>query len=714
MVGRRSVWYGVVIGLAILGMLPACGGDGENSGGGSSQTDAVNLDLSNIGNSDLVLSDTSAATDSTDSSSKNDVPDSALPDLNSEMDVATTDSVVTLDVDLPDVDESTDGSIAEPHLDIATTDDVSEPADVAVVPDSENDIGQPVAWPVINEIVCSPVSGEDWIELFILGTGSVLLSDYTLVDAGIDHIPAALPAITVNAGDYVVVWAMDDAPADGSPYVPFKLGKDDSVTLASAEEIIDSLSWVDGDAPAGTSYGRYPDGTGGFQTLAPTPGLPNVLLNAPPLTDPFPKDQVLTIQLDMEQSDWNALLADPLAEVYYPATLHYGGITVENVAIRTKGNSSLNSLATGPSHRYSFKIDVNEYVSGQKILGLKKFVLNNGFKDPSLLRETLAYELAREANLPAPRTAFADVTVAGEHLGVYTLVEVVDSDFIDNWFDNNDGDLFKPEPPAGNLGWSGSNAASYPNIGLETNEDTSDYSALINFLNVLNNGPAANYPTVLDITNALTYIAVQTILVNLDSLLGPGHNYYLYEQDGVFSLISWDTNEAFGNFKCSCSATDLIHFKIDEPTCGAPTTKPLIGKLLANTPYHTQYRGILTDIVDDLFTEAGMNQRIDTYADLIRPYVQKDTAKFFTTAEFEANLTADVVKGQVTTFGLKNFVKQRRAALVAQLSGTSPATNGGKGACLSSGGGGGGGKCPDGICDAAEKQNPNLCPQDCL
>lgn len=710
MVGNIRIWRGRGIGLGVVLALMACGGD---SGEGGPSADIGGLSSLDAAVSDLVSPDSAVSDAVADLGSATDSVDAAVSDFGTESDAETADFAATdsHDNDIADVAESSDLAVA----DVSSPADMTEPTDVVVVLDTIGDTAQPVAWPVINEIVCSPISGEDWIELFILGTGSVLLSNYTLVDSGLDHLPAALPPITANAGEYIVIWAADEAPADGSPYVPFKLGKEDSVTLAMAGKTVDSVSWVDGDAPASTSYGRYPDGTGPWDMLKPTSGLPNMPLNAPPLTDPFPKDQVLTIEVEMDPADWDALLEDPLAEEYFPATLHFGGITVENVAIRTKGNSSLNSLANSPSHRYSFKIDINEYVSGQKILGLKKFVLNNGFKDPSLLRETLAYELARDAGLPAPRTAFADVTVAGEHLGVYTLIEVVDSDFIDTWFEDNDGDLFKPEPPAGNLGWAGSAPTSYPNIGLETNEDTSDYSELIAFLNVLNNGNSTNYPQVMDITNVLTYIAVQTILVNLDSLLGPGHNYYLYEQSGVFSLIPWDTNEAFGNFKCSCTATDLVQFKIDEPVCGAPATKPLIAKLLAVPQYHTQYRNILADLVATLFTEAIMAESIDAYADLIRPYVQKDTAKFYSTAEFETNLSADVVKGQFTAFGLKSFVKQRRTALLAQLSGSQTATNGGKGACLSSGGGGGGGgKCPDGICDAAEKQNPNLCPQDCL
>jgi spore coat protein CotH len=41
-------------------------------------------------------------------------------------------------------------------------------------------------------------------------------------------------------------------------------------------------------------------------------------------------------------------------------------------------------------------------------------------------------------------------------------------------------------------------------------------------------------------------MAVSTAWSNLDSYQGSlAHNYYLYEQDGVFSLLPWDYNESF-------------------------------------------------------------------------------------------------------------------------------------------------------------------------
>ncbi len=129
---------------------------------------------------------------------------------------------------------------------------------------------------VINEIVAGAVSGgSDWIELYAIGEGTVSLGDYSLVDDNPDRQAAALPALTLSAGEFFVILASSDPPEDGSDYVPFGLGSDDSVSLILDEATVDVLDWDEGAAPCGASYGRLPDGTGDGATLNPTSGAAN-------------------------------------------------------------------------------------------------------------------------------------------------------------------------------------------------------------------------------------------------------------------------------------------------------------------------------------------------------------------------------------------------------------------------------------------------------
>lgn len=629
---------------------------------------------------------------------------------------------------------STESTGGQAGIDAATL-DATTGADGGVVTPQADTVNSPTshAGLVINEVVCAPEGeGTDWIELYAAGTEPVDLGAFTLVDDNPDHEAAALPDVTLEPGEYFIVLAVDADAVVSEPSVPFKLGGDDGVWLAMDGDVVSSLDWDTDAAPEGSSWGRLPDGTTTIARLSPTPGEANVAWDgvepapSPGDCDLFPGDQVLTVVITMSDAAWQAILAEPLAEEYQEASLSIDGLTTELVAVRTKGNSSLKSVAGNPtSDRYSWKVDTNRYVDGQKVCGLKKFNLNNGMKDPSLLREHIGYGLARQLGLPTPRTAFADVTLNGQHLGLYTLVEHVDSEFIERWFDDDTGDLYKPDWPDGTLRWKGADFTDYEGISIETNEDTTDHGAFMTLLAALDQGDDDAVAASLDVDMMLRYLALNTMLVNLDSYSGNGHNYYLYEQGGVFTPIPWDLNEAFGNFSCGCDRAGIVGLLIDDPTCDPMASKPMVERVMANATYLAQYHAYLAEFIAGPFSEAAMAEAIHAAADLIRPYVEADTELFFSVADFETNLTSDVGGsggGGGAAIGLTTFVAERLASIEAQLAGLDPSSANGDGSC---GGGGGGGPpdggppdgqnslCPDGVCDAFEQDNPQACPQDC-
>ncbi|MBD91064.1 MAG: hypothetical protein CL940_12075, partial [Deltaproteobacteria bacterium] len=452
--------------------------------------------------------------------------------------------------------------------DVATSTDAGITAveDGVLVEDAAPDPGALV----INEIVARPEDGGvDWVELLVVSDTPVELSEFLLVDSNDEHTPEPVGSGTLEPGAFWVIHATGEDAIEGE--LSYKLGAADSLTLTRAGAVVDTLEWEEGEAPEGTSFGRLPDGESAGQTLKPTPGAPNEALEGPvPASTPFVTDRVMEVVIELSDAGWNAILADPLAEAYQEANIVYDGTRVDTVAVRVKGNSSLNSVANNPNtDRFSFKVDTNYYVSGQRLRGVKKLNFNNGFKDPSMIREHVGYRLATEMGLPAPRTAFIDLTIAGNHMGLYTVVEQVDSDFVDRWFDDPDGDLYKPDWPDGHLLYQGDAFEDYGGLEIKSNEDVSDHGAFLHFVDVINHGPDEELATVLDVEFMLRYMALNTALVNLDSYTGNGHNYYCYEQSGVFTVIPWDLNEAFGNFTCGCNRAGIIGFMMDEPTCGA-------------------------------------------------------------------------------------------------------------------------------------------------
>jgi len=628
--------------------------------------------------------------------------------------------------------------------------------------------------------------------------------------------------------------------------------------------------------------------------------------------DPFRSDHVAKIRIVMNDDDWQSLKNNSRAEQYVRADFWFDAEPYRNVAVRPKGMSSL--MSGRESGRMPLKVDFNFFNFAQNFRGVKKLSLNNGFSDPTFMRETIGYELFERMGLPTPRRAFADVWINDTHLGLYTIVEQVDKTFLRRNFADPEGNLYKPETPAAALNWTKADlgeeianasqssksmersnldikvggarlgdlikvlkqegmigsemlpddttssqgpfaggpggrfregpggqfpgddpnrpfaggpggrfregpggqfpggdpnrpfaggpggrfregpggqfpggdpnrpfaggpggrfregpggqfpggdpnrpfaggpggrfregpGGQFPGVdpnrpfaregrggfgggpggpfgrggnlleqmGLKTNEKVPDHSALFRLLDVLNNCPNETFPSeiekVLDVDGILRFLAVSVITVHLDNYIGMGHNYYLYEDNGKFTVVPWDLNMAFGTFGMGPNQGGVgnVDLYIDEPTTGALADKPLVARLFAHKPYLDRYHQYLEQLLKGGFAEGVIEARIDEIAELIRPFVEADELKFYSIEEFERSINEDLASGGPGGFspgmgrdrmqdrgadepggrrggpgggmnapGLKSFISQRRVSVREQLDGTRPSRN---------------------------------------
>jgi hypothetical protein len=100
------------------------------------------------------------------------------------------------------------------------------------------------------------------------------LSQWVLKDSDDAH-SFVFPSGTAIGGDARLV--VEGEGGTSSLVATFGLGKADAVRLFDVDAVpVDSIAWLDGDAPQGTSLGRCPEGRGGFVKLAvPTQGTAN-------------------------------------------------------------------------------------------------------------------------------------------------------------------------------------------------------------------------------------------------------------------------------------------------------------------------------------------------------------------------------------------------------------------------------------------------------
>ena len=109
--------------------------------------------------------------------------------------------------------------------------------------------------------------------------------------------------------------------------------------------------------------------------------------------------------------------------------------------MRYKGFSSYSSSR----EKNPFNIKLDHIHNGQNHQGYKKLKLSNVIQDPSFLRETLTYEIARKY-MPASQANYANLYVNDVLIGLYTNVEDVSKEFVDKHFGSRGNAFIKGNP----------------------------------------------------------------------------------------------------------------------------------------------------------------------------------------------------------------------------------------------------------------------------
>ncbi len=359
---------------------------------------------------------------------------------------------------------------------------------------------------------------------------------------------------------------------------------------------------------------------------------------------------------------YDSLVASHTTDIYLQVDIDFDGEVYTNVGIKTKGNSSFNNS----SQKKSFKIDMNEFIAGQDIHGLKKLNFNNGFKDPSFMREKLLSNFLIAHQLPAPRVSYCNVYFNNQLWGLYTILEEVDDEFCKHWFNSNDGNLFKGDPH-GDLKWKGSTTQSLyeSSYELKNNTTANNWSDLIALIDVINNTPNSTLQNSLESKlNTADFVkqwAIYNMFSSLDSYIGSGHNYYIYHDTVTdkFQWIAWDNNEAFGSFKNNLTTTQIMNLDIDY--LSQATSKPLCNNMLTNSFYKAMYHDAYCNLKND-FTNAYFDPIMDSLKIKIQASVYADPKKFYTNGGFDSSFNYDIVgsgPGSISVFGLKTFIQTR-------------------------------------------------------
>lgn len=152
---------------------------------------------------------------------------------------------------------------------------------------------------------------DGWLELYNTTPYSISLEHLYLSNDASNLTQWTLPNTTIAANAYLKIW-LDETPIQGSNHTNFSLtGDSNSLFLSNQDGTI--LESVPIDAVTDiTSFGRFPNGTGSFSELKPTPGLENLEVTEKLLTDavfiyPNPAKNAFYVR-------WNS---DEVAKLYF-------------------------------------------------------------------------------------------------------------------------------------------------------------------------------------------------------------------------------------------------------------------------------------------------------------------------------------------------------------------------------------------------------------
>lgn len=366
----------------------------------------------------------------------------------------------------------------------------------------------------------------------------------------------------------------------------------------------------------------------------------------------FPQDSVGRLDIVMAAAQWQSVVADvsglwgfgfgggggatanTSAEdpKYVDVTVTFGGKQWRHVGFRPKGHTSLLFSWWTGIQKIPFRLHFDRFeddfpgIQNQRFHGFKELSLAPGFSDPSLLRERLAAELFRMADVPVARTAFYRVYIdfgdGPRYAGLYTMVEVVDDTMVEDWFGEKSGNIYKPQST-----WQAFEARDFEKKNHEAEADFADVRAAVDALHspLHESDPTAwrtGLEATFDVDAFLHWLAVSNAIVNKDSYGIHPRNYYLYHHP-VRGLvwIPWDHNLALNGSPGITSggrrSSDGLSLAMD----GVDDDWPLIRFLMDDPVYQARYRAYMETFAADVFTPARTDPLLTKWEALIAPWV---------------------------------------------------------------------------------------------
>ncbi|MBX2926283.1 MAG: CotH kinase family protein [Saprospiraceae bacterium] len=361
------------------------------------------------------------------------------------------------------------------------------------------------------------------------------------------------------------------------------------------------------------------------------------------------------IQIKFEQENWRYIL-DSLR--FNGDNMLLGDVTVngkryEDVGIRYRATRSFQpgSLRNGLDIVLNF-VDQNTNHQGYTTLAL-----SSALRDPSMVREVLGFEIARNY-MPAPKANYARVSINGKLYGLFVNIETVDASFVQRHLNETGGMMYRCTVKSDSKAIPGCRSNIFGSLQVDNSAECyrqnyelvygTGYDPLMNLAGTLRDRPQ-DIANVLHVDRTLWMLAFNNVMLNLNSYTGQhSTNYFLFRsQSGQFTPILWDLNLAFGSYKNTGIGSDLkanAVVQLDPLLHAEYSERPLISQLLSNELYKKMYLSHMVSLTKDFLTNDRYETRAKQLQALIRSDLSKDAGWPYTLSEFDQSLKSTIGK----------------------------------------------------------------------
>lgn len=294
-----------------------------------------------------------------------------------------------------------------------------------------------------------------------------------------------------------------------------------------------------------------------------------------------------------------------------------------------QGRGGMGQQASADQVKIPFMIKFDEY-ENQTYQGLTAISIRNygTSYDEALLQEPITNLAARLSGIPATETAYTGFRINDGEEKLYVVSELVNASYIAKHFENADGILYKAELGS-TLSYQGEDPSSYADsFTQQTRVNDADLAPLIAFMRFIDQSDDATFeselPNYLDVDSFATYLAVNALLVNNDSMIGMNNNYYLYYDDvsGQFTLLMWDANESLGKLGGSATS-DISLTNTQQGGFGGRGggmgggQNALLTRFMASDRFRALYEEKLRLVYQEAFVSGAMTGTVKRYSTLI-------------------------------------------------------------------------------------------------